>query len=82
MRLTGPAGRRISSRSNVTTRRNSSSPAFSPSAAQPKAVGALTVAFHEDGKLRYAGRVGTGYTRATARDLWKRLEPLRIAARR
>ena len=31
----------------------------------PKAVGALTVAFHENGKLRYAGRVGTGYTRKT-----------------
>jgi bifunctional non-homologous end joining protein LigD len=51
---------------------------FSPSAAMPKAVGALTVAFHENGKLRYAGRVGTGYTHATARDLWKRLDPLRI----
>ena len=52
---------------------------FSPSAAQPNAVGALTVAFHERGKLRYAGRVGTGYTRNIARDLWKRLEPLRTA---
>jgi bifunctional non-homologous end joining protein LigD len=51
---------------------------FSPSTAMPKAVGALTVAFHEDGKLRYAGRVGTGYSRETARDLWKRLQPLRI----
>ena len=44
----------------------------------PKAVGALTVAFHENGKLRYAGRVGTGYTHETARDLWQRLQPLRI----
>jgi bifunctional non-homologous end joining protein LigD len=51
---------------------------FSPSNAMPKAVGALTVAYHEDGKLRYAGRVGTGYTHEIARDLWKRLEPLRI----
>ncbi len=51
---------------------------FSPSNAAPKSVGALTVAFHENGELRYAGRVGTGYTRATARDLWKRLEPLRV----
>ncbi len=51
---------------------------FSPSNAAAKAVGALTVAFHEDGKLRYAGRVGTGFTRATARDLWQRLEPLRV----
>ncbi len=52
---------------------------FSPSNAMPKAVGALTVAFHEDGKLRYAGRVGTGYTQKIARDLWRRLDPLRVA---
>jgi len=51
---------------------------FSPSNAMPKAVGALTVAFHEGGKLRYAGRVGTGYTRKIARDLWKRLDALRV----
>jgi bifunctional non-homologous end joining protein LigD len=51
---------------------------FSPSNALPNAVGALTVAFHDNGKLRYAGRVGTGYTRETARDLWRRLQPLRI----
>jgi len=51
---------------------------FSPSNAMPKAVGALTVAFHENGKLRYAGRVGTGYTRKTALELWKRLNALRI----
>jgi bifunctional non-homologous end joining protein LigD len=51
---------------------------FSPSNAAAKAVGALTVAFHDDGKLRYAGRVGTGFTHATARDLWQRLEPLRV----
>jgi bifunctional non-homologous end joining protein LigD len=51
---------------------------FSPSNAMPKAVGALTVTFHENGKLRYAGRVGTGYTRESARDLWKRLNALRI----
>jgi bifunctional non-homologous end joining protein LigD len=50
---------------------------FIPSTAMPNAVGALAVAFHENGKLRYAGRVGTGYTRQTARDLWKRLNPLR-----
>ena len=50
---------------------------FSPSAAMSNAVGALIAAFHEDGKLRYAGRIGTGYTREVARDLWKRLAPLR-----
>jgi bifunctional non-homologous end joining protein LigD len=52
---------------------------FSPATALPHAVGALTVAVREDGELRYAGRVGTGYTHDTARDLWKRLKPLQIA---
>jgi bifunctional non-homologous end joining protein LigD len=51
---------------------------FSPSTAMPHAVGALSVAFHENGKLRYAGRVGTGYTQKTARELWKRLNGLRV----
>jgi bifunctional non-homologous end joining protein LigD len=52
---------------------------FSPASALPHAVGALTVAVREDGELRYAGRVGTGYTRDTARELWKRLKPLQVA---
>ncbi len=52
---------------------------YSPASALPHAVGALTVAVREDGELRYAGRVGTGYTRDVARDLWKRLKPLQIA---
>jgi bifunctional non-homologous end joining protein LigD len=51
---------------------------FTPSTAMPNAVGALTVAFHENGKLRYAGRVGTGYTHQTARDLSRRLNALRV----
>jgi len=50
---------------------------FSPSTAAPKAVGALTVAVHENGELRYAGRIGTGYTRKAARDLWQRLAALK-----
>ena len=43
----------------------------------PRAIGALTVAFHDGGELRYAGRVGTGYTREVAHDLWQRLDKLR-----
>ena len=35
--------------------------------------------YNEGGKLRYAGRSGTGYTMETARDLWKKLQPLRRA---
>jgi bifunctional non-homologous end joining protein LigD len=52
---------------------------FTPSAAEPQAIGALIVAVHEDGALRYAGRVGTGYTHKLARDLWRRLDAMRGA---
>ena len=51
---------------------------YSPASADPHAVGALTVAVHDNGELRYAGRVGTGYTRKTARELWRRLKSLKI----
>ncbi len=51
---------------------------YSLASADPHAVGALTVAVHDDGELRYAGRVGTGYTRETARELWQRLKSLKI----
>ena len=54
---------------------------FTPSTAMQNAIGALTVAVRENGELRYAGRIGTGYTQQTARDLWKRLEPLRTEKR-
>jgi len=41
-------------------------------------IGALLVGYRtEDGELRYAGRVGTGYTEETLRMLQERLEPLR-----
>src|SRR5215467_11497255 len=53
---------------------------YSPSTASPRAIGALAVGHYDDGRLVYAGRVGTGYTRALARDLWKRLHPLERAA--
>jgi bifunctional non-homologous end joining protein LigD len=38
--------------------------------------GALLVGYHEDGRLRYAGKVGTGYTAARLRDLGARLREL------
>ena len=40
-------------------------------------LGALLLGYHEGGRLRYAGKVGTGFTRATLADLARRLEPLR-----
>ncbi|MFZ2032250.1 MAG: non-homologous end-joining DNA ligase [Candidatus Dormiibacterota bacterium] len=38
--------------------------------------GALLVGYHEDRQLRYAGKVGTGYTAARLRDLGARLRSL------
>jgi len=40
-------------------------------------LGALLLGYYEDGRLRYAGKVGTGFTRTTLGDLAARLEPLR-----
>ena len=40
-------------------------------------LGALLLGHFADGRLRYAGKVGTGFTQATLRDLAARLAPLR-----
>jgi bifunctional non-homologous end joining protein LigD len=40
-------------------------------------LGALLLGYFERGRLRYAGKVGTGFTQATLRDLAARLGPLR-----
>ena len=40
-------------------------------------IGALSVGYYDDGELRYAGKVGTGFTEADLRLLRERLEPLR-----
>ncbi|MEP6729273.1 MAG: non-homologous end-joining DNA ligase [bacterium] len=43
-------------------------------------LGALLIGYYDDeGKLRYAGKVGTGYTRATLAELGKKLGALRRA---
>lgn len=51
---------------------------FTLASGSRRAIGALIVGTYEDGTLRYAGRVGTGYTAATAQQLWRQLDPLRI----
>ncbi|HET8540364.1 MAG TPA: DNA ligase D, partial [Anaeromyxobacter sp.] len=47
-----------------------------PEGAARDAIGALLVGAHEGGALRFAGKVGTGFTNAQARALRARLEPL------
>jgi bifunctional non-homologous end joining protein LigD len=49
---------------------------YSPSSALRNAIGALVAGYYDRGRLIYAGRIGTGYTRTVARDLWKRLRAL------
>ena len=54
---------------------------FAAATALPRAIGALIVGTHENGALRYAGRVGSGYTQKMAHELFRRLDPLRVARR-
>ncbi len=53
---------------------------YSPSTVLRERIGALVVGYYDGGQLIYAGRIGTGYTRAVARDLWKRLASARDRA--
>jgi bifunctional non-homologous end joining protein LigD len=47
------------------------------STAQRKAVGALVLGYYDRGRLIYAGRVGTGFNRRSASEVWKQLQNLR-----
>jgi bifunctional non-homologous end joining protein LigD len=40
-------------------------------------IGALLMGYHQDGGLRYAGRVGTGFTERMLTELTRQLKPLR-----
>jgi bifunctional non-homologous end joining protein LigD len=50
---------------------------YLPSTARRDGIGSLVVGFREGGEWRHAGRVGTGYTAAIARDLKRKLDPLK-----
>ena len=49
---------------------------WTPGQGNAKDLGALAVGYYEDGKLRFAGKVGSGFTAAIRADLLKRLRPL------
>jgi bifunctional non-homologous end joining protein LigD len=53
---------------------------YVPSTTQRRAVGSLVGGVHVNGKLVYAGRVGSGYSTRVAEDLWQRLDAIRIPA--
>ena len=50
---------------------------YKDSTVGPGLIGALALGYYQNGAFRYAGRVGTGYTQKIARDLYRRLQPLR-----
>jgi bifunctional non-homologous end joining protein LigD len=52
---------------------------FVPATNDARAVGALVLGVFEKGKLRYAGRTGTGFTHTSARDLYRKLSTLKRA---
>lgn len=52
---------------------------FTPPRGSRTDLGALLLGHFADGVLHYAGKVGTGFTQATLRDLARRLGPLRRA---
>ena len=49
---------------------------FAPSTADAHSVGALVLGVYDHGKLRYAGRTGTGFSHDSARELYRKLKPL------
>jgi bifunctional non-homologous end joining protein LigD len=53
---------------------------FVPSTAARNAIGSLVLGVYDGGALRYVGRVGTGFTASVARDLYARLEPMRVSS--
>ncbi len=52
---------------------------FVPSTATRSAIGSLVLGVYEGDAFRHVGRVGTGFTAATAAALYRRLEPARVA---
>jgi bifunctional non-homologous end joining protein LigD len=51
---------------------------FTPSTAETRSIGSLALGYYRDGKLIYAGNVGSGYSAQLARSLREALEKLKI----
>jgi bifunctional non-homologous end joining protein LigD len=50
---------------------------FVPSTALKNAIGSLVLGYYRDGRLIHCGKTGTGFTADLARELWRKLNPLR-----
>ena len=72
-----PAAATTGSRPNARAARSSSSLGYEPSDARSALIGALVLGYYENGKLHYAGRVGTGWSQKSARDLRSSLQRAR-----
>jgi bifunctional non-homologous end joining protein LigD len=53
---------------------------YVPSTTQRRVVGSLVLGYYDNGKLVYAGRVGSGFSTSVAEDLWRRLDAIRLDA--
>ncbi len=51
---------------------------FVPSSVSRTAIGSLVMGYYDKGKLRHAGRVGTGYSNAVAQSLFRQLKDIGI----
>jgi bifunctional non-homologous end joining protein LigD len=49
---------------------------WTPGEGNARDLGALAVGYYDDGKLRFAGKVGSGFTGATRQELLSKLKPL------
>jgi bifunctional non-homologous end joining protein LigD len=52
---------------------------FMPAKQHARAVGALLLGYYRNGKLHYAGKVGTGFSQNSAREIYQRLIKLKTA---
>ncbi|HZV20513.1 MAG TPA: DNA ligase D, partial [Hyphomicrobiales bacterium] len=52
---------------------------YVPSTASKNSIGSLALGYYQNGRLFYAGRVGTGFTHRLAQGLFAQLQMLRIA---
>ncbi|MGE0765273.1 MAG: non-homologous end-joining DNA ligase [Hyphomicrobiaceae bacterium] len=50
---------------------------YVPQKGTEEAIGSLSLGFFRDGKLQYAGRVGTGFTADEAHQIWRALQEVR-----
>ncbi len=75
-----PAGRSKSwVKSKCSSRQEFVIAGYVPSTVDKRMIGSLVLGVYEDGDLQHIGRVGTGYSRKVAGELFKRLDAIKIA---